>query len=165
MSQIIELSRPEALLCQQIGIMRRLSNRGSRVADAQVGKQDPWQIDVDGVVGEYAVAKAMNLFFDPTIEIRAGGADLIARDGKTIDVKTSRHKDAHLQSRLEKAKNPCDFYFLVIVDGWVAEIIGFAKKGDLFQEANIKDVGHGPGYLLAQEYLIPFPYQRKEKAA
>jgi hypothetical protein len=135
-----------------IGMMRRSKDMGN-VIDQQVGKDDTWGIDIDGVVGEYCVAKQLNVCPDLTVSPRKGGIDLKSRTGNSIDVKTTRHKSGRLLATVKKIENPCDIYVLVIVDDNGGDVIGYATKEDLFDEKNIKDLGHGNTYALDQNEL------------
>lgn len=133
--------------------MMRRSEAMGKVKDQQVGEEDTWAIDIDGMVGEYCVAKHMNVCPDLTVSIRNGGSDLISPKGKTVDVKTTRWKNGRLLATLKKAEDPCDIYVLVVVDDCGGEIIGYATKEMLFQDENIEDLGRGPGYVLTQDQL------------
>ena len=148
----VELTKAELFICRMLGMMRR-SVAMDNVIDQQVGKDDTWSIDIDGVVGEYCVAKHLNVCPDLTVSARRGGSDLISVLGETIDVKTTRIKNGRLLATLKKAEDPCDIYVLVIVDDAGGDIVGCATKEDLFQEKNIKDLGHGPGYALDKNQL------------
>ena len=133
-------------------MMRRSKDMGN-VIDQQVGKDDTWGIDIDGVVGEYCVAKQLNVCPDLTVSPRKGGIDLKSRTGNSIDVKTTRHKSGRLLATVKKIEDPCDIYVLVIVDDNGGDVIGYATKEDLFDEKNIKDLGHGNTYTLDQNEL------------
>jgi len=132
--------------------MRR-STALNNVVDQQMGKQDPWAIDMDGVIGEFCVAKAMNVCPDLTIGIRKGGTDLYSRSNKTIDVKSTRVKSGRLLATLKKDADPCDVYVLAIVDDEGCDIAGWTSKEVLFDAVNIKDLGHGKGYVMDQDQL------------
>jgi len=151
----IDLSPAELHVCRILGMMRR-SEAMNRVKDQQVGGDDTWSIDIDGVVAEYCVAKLLNLCPDLTVSVRNGGADLISRKGKTIDVKSTRHVNGKLLATIKKADDPCDMYVLVIVDNFGGNVVGWASKADLFIEDNKQDLGHGIGYALSQHGLRPF---------
>ena len=148
----IDLSIHELLICKTLGIFRRTCASGN-VVDRQVGKQDPWEIDVDGVVGEYCVAKMLNVFPDFTVSIRKGGVDLISSSGKTIDVKTTRYKNGRLLATTSKVNDPCDIYILAIVDDKGCDVVGWATKEQLLQDVNLIDLGHGKGFSLNQDQL------------
>lgn len=147
----INLTPHQLLVCKTIGIMRRTAASG-KVVDQQMGKQNPWDIDVDGMVGEMCVAQFLNVFPDLTVGIRSGGPDLIKND-KKIDVKTTRYKNGHLLATLKKAEDPCDTYILVIVDDYGGDIVGWISANKLFVDSNIQDKGHGNGYVVSQDQL------------
>ena len=154
----IDLSESELLICRMLGVMRR-STAMHKVVDQQMGNQDTWGIDIDGMIGEFCVAKFLNLCPDLTIGIRKGGADLLNHNQKTIDVKTTRHKNGRLLATLKKIDSQCDRYVLVIVDDLGGDIIGWTPKENLFDEKNKINLGHGVGYALTQQQLIKFKEQ------
>lgn len=153
--QRIDLTPAELHICRILGVMRR-SEAMDKVKDQQVGNDDSWSIDIDGVVAEYCVAKLLNLCPDLTVSVRNGGADLITRKGKTVDVKSTRHVNGRLLATLKKAIDPCDMYVLVVVDNFGGNVMGWASKDDLFHEDNKQDLGHGVGYAIPQQGLRPF---------
>jgi len=61
MSKRIDLSEAELLICRNLGVMRR-STAMHKVTDQQMGNQDTWAIDIDGMVGEFCAAKFLNLY-------------------------------------------------------------------------------------------------------
>ena len=151
----VNLTDAELFVCRMLGVMRR-SEAMHKVTDRQVGKDDTWSIDIDGVVAEVCVAKVMNLCPDLTVSVRSGGADLITQKGKTVDVKSTRHQNGRLLATLKKADDPCDMYVLVVVDNFGGDVVGWATKSQLFNEANKQDLGHGVGYALSQDKLETF---------
>jgi hypothetical protein len=155
MTKRIDLSEAELFICRTLGVMRR-STAMHKVVDQQMGNQDTWAIDIDGMIGEFCVAKFLNLCPDLTIGIRKGGADLVTSRGKTIDVKTTRHVNGKLLATLKKIDSQCDLYILVIVNDFGGDIIGWASKEKLFNDENKTDLGHGVGYSLTQSQLNKF---------
>ena len=151
----VNLTDAEMFICRMLGVMRR-SEAMHKVVNQQVGKDDTWTIDIDGVVAEYCVAKMLNVCPDLTVSVRSVGADLISKTGKSIDVKSTRHKAGRLLSTLKKAQDPCDIYILAIVDDMGADIAGWASKDMLFNEGNKINLGHGVGYALNQWQLNTF---------
>jgi hypothetical protein len=148
----INLTESELFICRTLGVMRR-SAAMHKVIDQQMGNQDTWGIDIDGVVGEFCAAKAMNVCPDLTVGIRKGGADLLTKEGKTVDVKTTRHKSGRLLATLKKVDLACDIYLLVIVDDFGGDVIGWTTKEKLFNEKNKTNLGHGVGYGMEQDHL------------
>ena len=148
----IELSMPELEICRLLGVMRRCTASGN-VQDKQMGKQDPFEIDIDGVIAEYCVAKALNLCPDLTVSIRKGGSDLVNYFKRTIDVKSTRYQSGKLLATLKKEDHACDMYVLAIVNDKGAKIAGWTTKEELFKDENIDDLGHGKGYVMTQDQL------------
>lgn len=148
----VDLTKSELHICRLLGIMRRSTAR-NKVEDQQMGNQDPWALDMDGMIGEFCVAKFLNVCPDLTIGVRSGGQDLQSVEGRSIDVKTTRYKSGKLLCTIKKQSDPCDIYVLVIVDDDGGDIVGWAKKEDIFLEQNKSDLGHGVGYALQQSAL------------
>jgi hypothetical protein len=148
----VELLSGELHVCRTIGFLRRCTNL-HKTKDQQVGKQDPWDIDMDGVIGEFCVAKTLNICPDFSIHARSGGGDLTLSDGRTVDVKTTRFKQGNLLATLNKINDPSDIYILAIVDGSGCNIEGWVAKEGLFKDENIKNLGHGLTYFLSKDEL------------
>ena len=151
----INLTDSEMFICRTLGMMRR-SEAMNKVKNQQMGKDDTWSIDIDGMVGEFCVAKHLNVCPDLTISVRKGGADLISPQKKTVDVKTTRHKNGRLLATLKKFEDACDIYVLVIVDDFGGDIIGWATHQELCNDKNMMNLGYGVGYALEQNQLHQF---------
>lgn len=108
---------------------------------------------MDGVIGEFCVAKSLNLCPDFSVNPRSGGEDLRAHSGKTIDVKTTRNVNGNLVATLNKTNSQSDIYILATVDDYGCNIDGWIYKEDLFVDKNIKNLGHGNTYFFAKENL------------
>ena len=150
---VVTLSSEEVKIAQFLGKKRRESARSNGVKDTQVGKQDPVNIDIDGMLAELAFAKAFNLYPDMTVGPRSGGADFTLSDGKTIDVKATRYKTGRLLATKKKTQQPCDYYVLAVVSDSSVDICGMATKEKLFLEENLINLGHGEGYAISQDNL------------
>lgn len=150
----VNLTDEELFICRTLGVMRR-SVAMKNVKDQQVGKDCVWSIDIDGVVAEYCVAKVLNVCVDLSVSPRKGGHDLISK-GKTIDVKSTRHKNGRLLATLKKKDESCDVYILAIVDDEGADIVGWEYGNVLFNDGNKIDLGHGIGYGIQQDKLRKF---------
>jgi len=150
---IINLSSEEVKIANFLGKKRRESARANGVKDAQVGKQNPINIDVDGMLAELAFAKAFNLYPDMTVGPRSGGADFTLSNGKTIDVKATRYKTGKLLATKKKTQQPCDYYVLAVVSDISVTLCGMVTKEKLFNDSNLINLGHGEGYAVSQENL------------
>jgi hypothetical protein len=136
--------------------MRNTTARQNNVADKQMGKQDPIQIDRDGILAEMAFGKQFNLYPDLSVYPRKGGADLITHNGMKIDVKATRYKSGRLLIHIDKPVEEVDIYVLGIVDGDDVDLVGYIKSAEAIQPQNLNDLGHGSGYVIEQSNLKKF---------
>lgn len=153
---IINMTPSESAIAQVLAVMRNTTARQNGVADKQMGKQDPIEIDRDGILAEMAFGKAFNLYPDLSVYPRKGGADLIGRTGKKIDVKATRYKTGRLVIHIDKPVDEVDIYALAIVDGDNVNLVGYIQSKDAVKKENIKNLGHGEGYVIEQDSLIKF---------
>ena len=128
----------EATRGTEIALSRQLVNRNAGVVDRMIGFRDPLEIEIDGVLGEIAVCKYLNVFFDMSAEPRSGGIDCVYM-GLSCDVKTRpfRHYQA-LQVPQHKDKGDTDIFILVEVEKNKAHILGFAPRENIFRPENLK---------------------------
>lgn len=148
----IDLSRQELFICEYIGTCRR-KNAMQFNKDRQVSKRDPYDIDIEGFMGEFIVAKHLGVMPDFSLNERKNPIDLVSRKGKTIDVKTTRNPAGKLYVTEYHRKNPCDIYILILVDDFGGDLIGWIDKESLFEKATYTDANNHPSYVLEQEQL------------
>ena len=151
----IELSAGELNLCKFIGEQRSLMARANGVKDAKMGAHDGVKGDIQGFKAEYAFAKFKNVFPDFGLSPRSGSCDGVTHMGNRYDVKSTDRIDGNLLATL-KVNPDVDIYVLAVVQYNVVHLIGWAKKEDLINPENIKDLGHGRGYFLSREKLNKF---------
>jgi hypothetical protein len=149
------LKPDEVQICHLIGRMRSLIARSSGVKDAKIGQQDGAEADVIGMMAEYGFAKIVNTFPDLGLTPRSGSADGVTPSGNRYDIKASKHPNARLLSTL-KVNPDIDVYVLCVVDGATLHFKGWAWKHELIKPENMKNLGHGIGYALEQEFLRKF---------
>ena len=147
----ILLNRHEMLICEMFGTIRR-KNAMQFNYDRQVSKQDPFDMDIDGFMGEFVVAKYLNVMPDFTINEKKNPTDLLW-NGKTIDVKTTRNPNVKIYVTEYHRKSPCDIYIQVVVDQNIADITGWIDSTTLFEKARLLEGNH-PSYCLNQEDLF-----------
>lgn len=150
----IELTQAEMDMCIVLAAQRNMVARGNGVKDRQMGKQSAFDTDYIGMVGEFAFCKMFNIFPDLAASPRSGSCDCTYK-GYRIDVKTTTYKTGQLLATL-KENHDVDRYVLAIVDDKTVVFPGWASKEDLIREENIRDLGHGSGYVLSQEQLNPW---------
>jgi hypothetical protein len=135
-------------ICRILGNMRTIVARGAAVKDTQMGKQDPLDIDENGVIGEYAFCKHWNIFFDPTAYPRSGSPDCILHN-RRFDIKTTTYENGRLTATL-KRNSDIDCYALAILKNNKVIFPGWVFADELCTEKNITNLGHGDGYALEQ---------------
>ena len=145
-----ELNRHELLVCDIFGSIRR-KNAMQFNYDRQVSKQNPYDMDTDGFMGEFIVAKHLNVMPDFTINEKKNAVDLIWKR-KTIDVKTTRNPTGNVYVTEYHRKNPCDLYIQVVIDPPYGEITGWIGKETLFDVATLMQGNH-PSYCVKQSDL------------
>lgn len=146
----------ESAIALTLAVMRNTTARVNNVADKQMGKQDPIQIDRDGILAEMAFGKQFNLYPDLSVYPRKGGADLITHQGLKIDIKATRYKSGRLLIHIDKDVQEVDIYVLGVVDGDSVDFVGYIKSKEAIQPQNLKDLGHGSGYVIEQSNLKKF---------
>lgn len=152
---IIQLDKKECELCEFIGRQRSSIARSNGIFDAKIGNQSGVEADIQGFKAEYAFAKWNNIFPDFGLSPRSGSADGVTNSGSRYDIKSTHHKNGNLLSTL-KVNPDIDIYILSYVNHNIVEFIGWAKKEQLINEDNLKDLGHGKGYFLSREKLNKF---------
>jgi hypothetical protein len=151
---IITLEQDEITICHVLGRMRSLIARASHVKDAKMGKQDGAEADVLGFAGEYAFAKQFNTFPDIGLSPRSGSADGVFKNLR-YDIKSTNLPNGRLLCTL-KENTDVDIYVLAIVNLPTVNIVGWVYSKELRLEKNLKDLGHGNGYVLDQSQLRKF---------
>ena len=150
----ITLNAAEIKICEWIAKNRYASNRNGGVSDKKIGPQSCEETDLEGICGEFAFCKAMNLYPDMSISPRKGTDD-VTLNGKTVDVKTTRYKTGKLLARKTKGETPSDVYVLVVGQCPEYKIAGWCGSAELLCESNLIDLGYGKTYGLEQCALKP----------
>ena len=150
----ITLNASEIKICEWIAKNRYASNRNGGVSDKKIGPQSCEETDLEGICGEFAFCKAMNLYPDLSISPRKGGDDVLL-NGKKMDIKTTKYKSGKLLARRSKSETPSDVYVLIVVQRPSYNIVGWCSSVDLIQDKNLIDLGYGKTYGLEQHVLKP----------
>jgi hypothetical protein len=114
---------------------------------------DPLGIVVDGVIGEYCVAKHLNLHFSLDTDLRDWGADLIGRNGETIDVKTTRKQGGRLNATRTSQKKNFDYYILCELANDGAHIVGGITREMFINDKNLVMGKRGEYYAIDRSRL------------
>lgn len=152
---VIELSDPEIKICEWLAKKRYSSNRRENVDDKKIGPQSCEETDIEGLCGEMAFCKAINLYPDFSVAPRRGGCDSYLRNGESIDIKTTHYTKGRLVAKLSKNKNDSDIYVLVVGKRPSYRICGWAYSEELINDNAIINLGYGPTFGLEQAKLKP----------
>ena len=152
MKRII-LNSAEQIVCKSLALMRYEIARAVNRKDQQIGKQPSWQTDEDGLGGEIAASRLLNVY--PNLVLKPDAGWDILYQGTKIDVKTTRYINGRLLAKLNSRDEEVDAYLLVTGTFPEYNVIGYASRDSLLSPENIIDLGHGKGYGLSQEQLTP----------
>jgi len=150
------MNRQEIAIANLIGNLRNCVARSLNVGDKKMGKQDPLEIDVDGMLAEMAFCKAWNIYPDYTINPRQGGVDAITKNGTKVDIKSTRNPNGRLLIHKNKKVGEVDRYVLAIIDGDKVYLVGFIDEKSALDSKYLNDLGHGEGFVIPRAALIPF---------
>jgi hypothetical protein len=148
----VTLNESELKICEWLGKSRYQNNRVASVSDKKIGPQSVEETDLEGICGEFAFCKAMNLYPDMSINTRSGGYDILM-NGLRVDVKTTKYKNGKLLAAKTKKISDSDLYVLVIGERPSYTVVGWCKSEDLIKNSNLVDLGYGLTYCLFKEKL------------
>jgi len=151
---IVNLTQEDLLIINFVGRSRSLIARAANVVDVKQGDQDGADADVMGFAAEYAFAKHQNIFPDFGLSPRSGTADGVMGKFK-YDVKSTHFPNGRLLCTL-KENASVDIYILAIVADSSVNFPGWIYSSELRKDENIKDLGHGNGYVMDQSKLRRF---------
>lgn len=115
------------------------------------------QADLLGVLGEYAVAKALKLPFDTTINLEGDGGTTDLMLGEyDIQVKSTKYKTGRLVFNNRKEIG-ADIFILCYVNEESCEVIilGYIRKQSIDDCLQEMDLGHGKRLVIEQKHLKP----------
>ena len=158
---IVSLTQEDLLIINFVGRSRSLIARAASVIDEKQGDQDGVDSDVMGFAAEYAFAKHQNLFPDFGLSPRSGTADGVMGKFK-YDVKSTHLPNGRLLCTL-KENASVDIYILAIVASRSVNFPGWAYSSELRKNENIKDLGHGNGYVMDQSKLRLFKEDSRDR--
>ena len=151
----IKLSESEMNICKYIGTMRNAITSAQGTEMKQDQSKDSLQMSIDGVITEYACAKDLNLHFNYDCTYRKFGADLISKNGKSVDVKSTK-PGGNLNAVLWSVNKQTELYILTELSDNIVRLVGWIDGSVFITDKNIKDVGNGSFYSLSRDRLHPF---------
>jgi hypothetical protein len=150
---IVTLTDGEIEVCRMIAQMRDRQNTG--INHEKVSNKTQEEQTFEGVMGEVAFAKAMNVYPDLSTEPRKNGYDCLFNEHR-VDIKATNVASGSLLLPEWKDNPDIDIYVLAILHPFHVELVGWAFKTDLVQPENLKELGYGPTYKLTQQQLRKF---------
>ena len=157
---IVKLTQGEIEVCTMLGQMRGKQHKHQN--HDKVSNKTQEEQDIEGVIGEYAFCKAMNVCPDLSTESRKNGYDCTYNNHR-VDVKATQSAKGNLLLPKWKNNPDVDIYVLAILHPFHVELVGWAFKTDLMQPENLKDFGYGPTYALSQSQLRKFKQDLKNE--
>jgi len=146
MTKVI-LDGSEMLLAANAGIMRHIENIKRGVQPSYgAGDKNDWQLDIEGAMGEFVLAKHLGVFW-------YGKGKMRGDDAGHFQVRTSQRIDADLilHPRDEDEKT----YWLITGVNGTYEIRGYLKAKDGKKQKWWRDpVGGRPAFFVPQSELI-----------
>ena len=148
----IDFSNNELMQIGFAGIMRRVSaiHKG-RKPQHGIGPEREWQADIEGIIGEFALAKALGKFWIPTV----GRLDKDQGDVQGYQVRTTHWRNGHLIIN----KTDYDIFVLITGDNKVGKawtVRGWIKAADGKQEEWWKSKEKDRfAYFVPQSALAP----------
>lgn len=144
MSFSVTLDSGEMAVCRMMGNMRYHACRIANSGATPYGTKDPYEVDEDGFIGEYAFCKRFNLFFDITAKPRKGGIDCVY-DGRRIDVKSTRRLDDRVLVKITD-NSEVDLYVFAFIEGNTVTFPGYVTRSRIMAEGIKKPNPDGTFY-------------------
>tara|TARA_R110000744_G_scaffold23769_3_gene60078 strand:+ start:648 stop:1262 length:615 start_codon:yes stop_codon:yes gene_type:complete len=154
-SKKMKLNPTEQLVAQMLAKKRQKDNREYGNVNSKAGPQSSEFTEIQGVGGELAAAKKLNVY--PDFNDGPGKYDLLWA-GKTVEVKTTSYPNGGLEV---PQKNvffvPADIYVLVIGTFPEYKVVGGAWGSKIIQETNLltRPEYDSTVYRLDQDQLDP----------
>lgn len=146
----IELNNAEQKLVETISLARSQYDRKHKRKDQlRADKSKARFIEVNGLGGEIAVAKAFNLYPDINTE-DISRYDCLLPDGRKLEVKTTEYGHGKL---IVRKKNDSDLYILVTGKMPNYKIIGYIEAEEL--DKYWTELEKGFSYVVEQKLLKP----------
>jgi hypothetical protein len=148
---VIELNDAELLHAATVGAQRRINGmKKSRPAyHGADTRHNEWQIDIIGCIGELALAKALNLYWDPSV---VDNLQTIPGDVGFYQVRSTQHLGGHLfVHEYDKPEAP---YVLAIVWNHKVKLAGwiYGKEREIGEP---RSSGTHTTYWIPQKDLRP----------
>jgi hypothetical protein len=151
---MIELNRAEQWWAKYLAKARQDNNAANPLPNGgKIGNQSEEITDLEGIGAEIAFCKNFNVWLDTDIGEERPDFDVVLKDGRKVDIKTTRYESGHLIANRKKAKHPPDAYALMVGTFPRYRFAGSISAARLLQEKNLVDFGYGLTYAVSQDEL------------
>lgn len=150
---VVTLNDAEQRLARYLAGQRYESNRNQGVTNNRVGPQSDEVTDLEGIAAEIAFCKLFNVY--PDLEHSCKDpADAYTTSMGATDVKATKYRNGRLLAVKGKLGliHP-DSYALMIGEFPAYRFVGFVASGELLDENNLIDLGHGETFGVTQSQL------------
>jgi Family of unknown function (DUF5843) len=151
----IELSEEDQRLCEELGYKRHSNNCKNNITDISYGPDSKVFKHINGIGGEFALARLLDVEPDMTIHVRSAKTDvgdLFLPDGRAIDVKTTRLKKGRLLAKRTKI-NRVSYFSLMIGTFPRFTYMGSIEADEFLKDYRLCDLGYGRCYMCDQREL------------
>lgn len=148
----ITLNDAEQKLATYLAKLRHAKARAAGKTDMQIGPQSSHETDLQGIGAEIAFCRMHNIYPDTEVG-HTPDADCLMSDGRTVDVKATKHANGHLLVARWKKADAVDIYALMVGEFPCYRMAGVMPSGELLRDGRLKDFGHGKGYAASQSEL------------
>ena len=113
-------------------------------------------IDMLGVMGEYAVSKALKIPMDMSCGLEGDGGTDLMMDEYNIQVKCTKYKTGRLVFNMKDELN-ADVYILCWAMEGAAEVIlqGYIRRASMDEVMTEQNLGYGLRKVIEQKHLKP----------
>jgi hypothetical protein len=164
MQRTCHLNDYEISTCRWLATGRHSGNRTDNVKNSKIGPQSNDFTDWNGLCGELAFCKLLNLYPAGVFDVNPRsakkgqdkGGDIILRSGLTVDVKTTKRTNGRLLTPIWKRVGTVDLLALMVGDvdkSQTFTYIGYMCESDLIQSHNVINLGYGSTYGVTQDKL------------
>ena len=148
----VELNVAEQRLATYLANARYAISRKDSLTNAKIGPQSNELTDLEGIGGELAFCKLMNIYPDIQLGDRPL-ADATLWNGLRVDIKTTVYKDGSLLAAHWKDGVGVDLYALMVGKFPRYRLAGLMDSKELLKPERLKDFGYGQSYAAAQSEL------------
>lgn len=148
MSEVVNLTKMEALIAMEVGGMRHFSSVFNGRQD-QHGASGAWDLHIEGAMGELCVAKVLGIYWDGAIDVfkRADiGSDIQVRTRSRHDYELIVRDNDSTDDRYVLVTGKCPHY---IVRGYIFGLDAHVE------EWRKEHGGREPAFFVPQSALSP----------